>query len=332
MNQLATPRLGVAGAGAWGRNIVRTCARAGVLGAICDANAPALAALAAGYPDVATTCDYHELLRMPIDAVVIAAPAQQHTRMALEAIDAGKHVFVEKPFALEPDEAIAIVARAKSRGVQCFAGHLLLYHPAVEEVLRRVADGAIGEIRHIRSRRLGFGRLRDYENAWWSFAPHDVAVMLALTRQLPIDCTAVASCVTDSDLADFCYADYTFNDRLTAHIEVGWLDPVRSHRLDVIGTGGALTFIDSRNGAYVLQNTRVIAINERGGREARAAGNCRIPFRSVEPLRVEIDAFVRTIQTGIPAPSDGRSAIGVTIALAMASACALTSNVTAIGA
>jgi UDP-2-acetamido-3-amino-2,3-dideoxy-glucuronate N-acetyltransferase len=320
------PRVGVAGAGTWGKNLVRNCAEAGVLAAVCDKNPLALAAFEADYPGIAVTPDFGHLLDLPIDAVVIASPAPQHASMAIEAIESGKHVFVEKPFALDPQDATKIVTLAESRGLQTFAGHLLLYHPAVEIIRHRLAAGSIGELRHIRSRRLGFGRLRDHENAWWSFAPHDVAVMLALTHKAPIDCMSRAVCVTDSELSDFCYADYSFDTGVTAHVEVGWLDPVRSHRLDVIGTRGTLTFTDTHGESHLTQSMRDIGINEYGAREARATGNCVVPLQTREPLRAEIEAFVAAIQNDRPAITDGRSAIAVTVALAMASACALSEH------
>lgn len=327
MSARLKPRIGVAGAGPWGRNIVRNCAESGVLAAICDESDATLEALAREYRGVRTESDYERFLELPLDAVVVAAPARRHCDMALAAIERGKHVFVEKPFALRPEDAVAIVAGAEARGVVAFVGHLLLYHPAIEELLRRVADGAIGELRHIRSRRLGFGRLRSFENVWWSFAPHDVAVMLALAGSLPAECRSQAIDVTGADIADFCYADYAFVGGLTAHVEVGWLDPVRSHRLDAIGSRGILTFTDSREGPSLTLNSREIVTGDGGRRDLRVAGVVQIPFGTAEPLRAEIDAFVRSIESGLPARTDGRSAIGVTMALAMAEACSLRPSV-----
>lgn len=323
MSARLKPRIGVAGAGPWGRNIVRNCAEAGVLAAICDESSSTLEALSKEYRGVRTESDYERFLELPLDAVVVAAPARRHCDMALAAVERGKHVFVEKPFALHPEDAVAIVAGAEARGVRVFVGHLLLYHPAIDELLRRVADGAIGELRHIRSRRLGFGRLRSFENVWWSFAPHDIAVMLALAGSLPAQCRSQAIDVTGADIADFCYADYAFVGGLTAHVEVGWLDPVRSHRLDAIGSRGILTFTDSREGPSLTLNSREIVTGDGGERDLRVAGVTQIPFGKAEPLRAEIDAFVRSIETGLPARTDGRSAIGVTMTLAMAEACSL---------
>lgn len=319
----AKPRIGVVGAGAWGRNIVRNCADAGVLSAICDQDASGLTGLASEHPGVKFSDDYERFLEFPIDAVVIATPACRHAEMALAAIERRKHVFVEKPFALCADDANAIVTRADSQGVRTFAGHLLLYHPAIDEIRRHVSDGAIGELRHVRSRRLGFGRVRDFENVWWSFAPHDVAVMLALTGATPIGCTSNAVTVTTSAIADFCYADYRFAGGVSAHVEVGWLDPVRSHRLDVVGTRGTLTFADSRDGANLTLYTREIVSGPQGRREARMCDVVPIPIEHVEPLRAEIDAFIASIETGVPAVTAGRSAVEVTAALAMAEACSI---------
>jgi UDP-2-acetamido-3-amino-2,3-dideoxy-glucuronate N-acetyltransferase len=319
----AKPKIGVAGAGAWGRNLVRNCAEAGVLSAICDENATALSALAAEYRGVRTVDDYQRLLQLPLDAIVLATPASRHCEMALAAIESGKHVFVEKPFALRTDEAAAIVARADTCGVRTFAGHVLLYHPAIDELLRLVSEGAIGELRHVRSRRLGFGRLRSFENVWWSFAPHDVAVMLEIAGGFPSGCSSEAVDVAGSGIADFAYADYSFSHEFSAHVEVGWLEPERSHRLDVIGTRGTLTFADSRDGAALVLNSREIATSASGERSAKITETRQIPVREIEPLRAEIEAFVNSIETNSPTKTDGRSAIAVTKALAMAEACSL---------
>ncbi|MBV8147748.1 MAG: Gfo/Idh/MocA family oxidoreductase, partial [Candidatus Eremiobacteraeota bacterium] len=154
------PRIGVAGAGKWGMNIVRACAKLGVLTAVCDADLHPLEEVRAQYDGTKVFCDYRTMLSLAkIDAVAIASPAQHHAQMALQAIDAGLDVFVEKPLALRVADAERVVDAARINGRKLVVGHVLLYHPAVRAMLKMIADGAVGTVRHFRSRRLSWGRL-----------------------------------------------------------------------------------------------------------------------------------------------------------------------------
>ncbi len=189
--------LGVAGAGYWGPNLIRNCAELGILDSVCDLDESALAAVARSYPGVATTTRFEELLARQIQGVIIATPAQIHASMCLEAIAAGKHVFVEKPLALTVGEGEQIGRAAAQAGLVVFVGHVLLYHPAVRKLRALLAEDVIGPIWHLRSRRLSLGKLRNHESVWWSFAPHDIALMLAIMGEEPRSVTLSADCFDD---------------------------------------------------------------------------------------------------------------------------------------
>jgi UDP-2-acetamido-3-amino-2,3-dideoxy-glucuronate N-acetyltransferase len=288
-------RVGVAGAGYWGR-----------IGPAREA-----------HPGVATMTDFGELTAA-VDAVVIATPAQFHAPLALEAIRAGRHVFIEKPLALSVADALQIADAADRASVRAVVGHVLLYHPALRALLEAVERGAIGDVTHVRSRRLGLGRLRGHEDVWWSFAPHDVAICLTLMGADIVDAGAAFHCMRDTMIADFAYADLEFGDGRSAHIEVSWFDPNRSARLDVFGSRGLLTFEDSRGGATLTRRSYGATQRlETWSDEPEA-----IPFGNEEPLRLELEAFVRAVRTAAPTLSDARGAVDVVRTLEMVDAIA----------
>lgn len=313
------PRIGVIGAGYWGANLIRNCHQLGVLAAVCDTQLRALDEVRSKYPGAGLFCDVDQMLdSAKLDAVLIAAPAPAHASLALKAIAAGKHVFVEKPLALNVEDAQRVVEAAEAAGLTLLVGHVLLYHPAVRALLQCVADGRIGRVRHLRSRRLSWGRLRAQENVWWSFAPHDCALMIEIMKDTPVNATGWLSAYVRPGLGDFAYADYAFADGRSAHIEVSWLDPDKSSRIDVFGSEGTLTFIDSREGPTLTLTACGDRLNARGEAELWRAETTAIELPSGEPLRLELEAFCRAIRGAHDhIPTDGREGLEVVRALAM---------------
>ena len=319
---ISSTRLGVIGAGHWGANLIRNCAELGVLHVVCDTEPTALDSVEAAYPGVVTTTDVDWLLKSPIHGAIVASPAHLHVPLARRAIAAGKHVFVEKPFALTVADAEMVASDADRAGVVSFAGHVLLYHPAVQRLLELVRGGTIGRVVHARSRRMGLGRLREHESVWWSFAPHDVALVLELFGEPPTLVTGAQHRASDHPLADFAYADANFSRGGSAHIEVSWLDPGKCSRFDVFGTAGVLSFNDAPTGS-TLTLTRC-AIEERPGGERLIRGDPpeSILVPEAEPLRTELETFLSAIATGEPTLSGGRQALEVVRVLAALDAAA----------
>lgn len=313
------PRIGVIGAGYWGANLIRNCHQLGVLAAVCDSDLHALSTVRSKYAGTALFCDVKAMLEhAKLDAVIIAAPAPAHHTLALDVIAAGKHVFVEKPLALSVEDAERVVTAAEAAGVTLFVGHVLLYHPAVRALLQCVNDGRIGRVRHLRSRRLSWGRLRAAENVWWSFAPHDCALMIEIMKDSPVNATGWLSAYVRPGLGDFAYADFAFGDGRSAHIEVSWLDPDKSSRIDVFGSEGTLTFIDSREGPTLTLTACGDRLNARGEPELWRGESMNIDLPAGEPLRLELEAFCRAIRGGHDhIPTDGREGLEVVRALAM---------------
>ena len=310
-------KIGVIGAGRWGANIVRTCAELGMLESICDANEAAILELAERYPNAGLELEVHSLLERDIDAVAIAAPAALHAELALEAIAAGKHVFVEKPLAMSTDDASLVLRAARARDVTLFVGHVLLYHPGVQRVLQLIREGAIGRVRHLRSRRLSWGTLRTNENVWWSFAPHDVSLALEIFGEEPLAASGSELAYVQPNIADFAYADLTFTGRRSAHIEVSWLDPNKSSRLDIFGSTGVLTLVDAREGAR-LTLTPCGERQDQSGRPFLWRDESRdIVFPSTLPLTAELQAFADSVRTGARPLTDGENGLRVVHVLSM---------------
>jgi UDP-2-acetamido-3-amino-2,3-dideoxy-glucuronate N-acetyltransferase len=315
---LESMRLGVVGAGYWGPNLIRVCSELGVLGSICDTNTAVLESLRAAYPGVALEAEFDGLLSRQLDGVIIAAPAHLHAQMCLKAIAAGKHVLVEKPLALTLEEGERIAAAARQARVTVFVGHLLLYHPAVKKMRSLLNENVIGDVWHLRSRRLSLGKLRSRENVWWSFAPHDVAVMLAIMGNQFSSVRASHSAFFRPSISDAVYADFTFSANRTAHIEVCWLDPDKSARIDVFGSTGAITFKDSRDGASLTMNRFQLIQNSDGTSSVQRDISSVVAFGPGEPLREEIKAFLEAVESGKEPESSAEAALPVLKALAMA--------------
>lgn len=312
------PRIGIVGAGYWGANLVRNCAQMGILAAVCDADLHALNEVRSKYSGVALFCDLTSMLEQAkLEAVIIASPAASHAVLALQCIRAGKHVFVEKPLSLSVADAEQVLRAADEAGVALFVGHVLLYHPAVRAMLKCITEGRIGRVRHLRSRRLSWGRLRSQENVWWSFAPHDCALMIEVMKDSPVSATGWLSAYVRPHIADFAYADFAFEDGRSAHIEVSWLDPDKSSRIDVFGSEGTLTFVDSREGATLTLTPCGDRLDARGEPELWRGSSSEIALDAAEPLRLEIEAFCRAMRGGVDVPTDGREGLEVVRALEM---------------
>jgi UDP-2-acetamido-3-amino-2,3-dideoxy-glucuronate N-acetyltransferase len=310
-------RIGVIGAGRWGRNILRVCSQLGVLDSICDANEAALAAAGIEYPQANLESEIGSLLERDIHAVAIAAPPMVHAELALAALDAGKHVFVEKPLAMTVDDAAMVVRAARARRATLFVGHVLLYHPAVQRMLELVREGAVGDVRHVRSRRLSWGTLRANENVWWSFAPHDVALVLEIFDEMPLEAAGTLCAFIRPQIADFAYADLTFTGGRSAHIETSWIDPDKSSRLDVFGSNGVLCLIDAPEGPRLTLTPCGTHYDDLGRPELWRDAAQPVDFTPAEPLVAEIRAFIEAARLGVRPPTDGESGLAVVKVLSM---------------
>lgn len=310
-NPSATPRVAQIGAGHWGKNLARNFAQLGALAAVCD-NHPDTAkreADANGVP--VRTVD--EVLQDPsIDGVSIAAPAEMHAELALKAFAAGKHVFVEKPLALTLEDSRAMCEAATRAGKALMVGHLLQYHPAFIRLLELVREGAIGSVRYAYSNRLSLGKLRIEENALWSFAPHDLSMLLAIMGERPATVTGGGSSWITPGLEDEYRLDMTFSGGRRAHVFAAWLHPFKEHRLVVVGETGMLVFEDSAAKAEdKLKLYRHSVIWKGKVPEAVKAEPETIAFPADEPLKQECRHFLDCCAGKLTPRTDGQEAMQV---------------------
>jgi len=305
-----TARVAVIGCGAWGRNLVRAHAGLGSLVAVVDADPAMAAAQAELYGVAARTVD--EVLTDPtIDAVVIAAPAIAHAALALRVIGAGKHVFVEKPLALTVPDAEAVVAAAEDAGVVVMVGHLLQYHPAFLALRDLVTEGRLGELRYLYSNRLNLGRIRQEENSLWSFAPHDLSMLLALVGEEPDEVTATGGYFLHPDIADVTTTHLSFPSGPQAHVFVSWLHPFKEQRLVVVGSKAMAVFDDTKDWAekLVVFDHGVDWVD--GVPTADRAEPTPIALPTAEPLKLECQHFLDCVATGSAPRTDGPEGLRV---------------------
>ncbi|MEY3014304.1 MAG: hypothetical protein RIT45_3039 [Pseudomonadota bacterium] len=303
------PRVTLIGLGPWGRNLARNLYRRGALAGIVDPSPDAARVAAADYADVPL---FGTLEAAPVtEAVVIAAPAARHAALVRACLDRGSHVFVEKPLALELVEGRELVARAEAAGLRLMVGHLLHYHPAIEALAGLCADGTLGRLRYLYSNRLNLGRFRREESSLWSFAPHDVAVLLRLCGALPERVVASGASFLHPRVADTTMTLLEWDSGIAAHIYVSWLHPFKEQRLVVVGED-AMAVFDDRASEHKLVLYRH-GVDWRDGRPVpRRADAEPVPLADEEPLGREVDAFLAWVRDpSARPPSDGAEGLRV---------------------
>jgi UDP-2-acetamido-3-amino-2,3-dideoxy-glucuronate N-acetyltransferase len=300
-------KLAVVGAGYWGINLVRVFHRLGVLGKICDFS-PRLEQLAVDYPDVGAEASYQAVLDdSSLNAVVIATPAETHFELAKRALRAGKDVMVEKPMTLHCDETAELIEIAERHGRILMVGHLLEYHPAIIRLQNLIEQGELGRINYIYSNRLNLGKVRREENALWSFAPHDISVVLLLLKQLPIQVTATGGTYLQPNIADVTVSTLLFDRGARAHLFASWLHPYKEQKLVVVGERRMALFDDVRKTEKLtLYDKHIDFVNGQFVAERPSAEV--VNFTPDEPLAVECQHFIDCIETRRAPKTDGHDA------------------------
>lgn len=303
MPKSSAVKTAVVGCGYWGKNLVRNFERLSDLRICCDTSDSTRTLIAATYPHVRVTAEYQAVLDNPeIEALVLATPARTHASMAIHALRSGKHVFVEKPLALNTEDAEAIVATADEMQRILMVGHLLVYHPAIEFLKDLVDRGQLGDVLYMYSQRVNLGKVRSDENALWSLAPHDISILLHLMGEEPSEVSATGQAYLQSHIDDVVFATLHFPSGRIAHIHVSWLDPHKERCLTVVGSRKMVVFND-------MEATEKIRIYDKGvNRPATEAapyntyadylqlreGEIVIPrIPPSEPLAIECAEFLR---------------------------------------
>jgi len=213
--------LALIGAGFWGKNLARIFHQLGTLKVICDSSEDILSSKVAEYPDIQTTISFSEVLAsQEIDAVAIATPAEAHFSMVKNSLLSGKHVFVEKPLAMTTLQGEELVQIARENEKILFVGHILQYHPAIIALKKMLAEGALGKLQYIYSNRLNLGKIRREENILWSFAPHDISIILSLVGETPTEVIATGSNILHPQIADTTVTNMKFPSGIGAHLFV----------------------------------------------------------------------------------------------------------------
>lgn len=294
------PSVAVIGAGYWGKNLVRNFYQLGALKSICDGDPRIREDLSKTYPDVPVTDDVDGILQhADIRAVVISTPAALHFEMAEKALLSGKHVFVEKPLSLHQADGEKLVRLAKDQKRILFVGHILHYHPAVIRLKEMIGAGKIGRLQYIYSRRLSLGKIRREENILWSFAPHDISLIVSLTGEEPSYIDSVGSNFLHARIADVTVTNLRFPSGVGAHIFVSWLNPYKEQKLVIVGSSGMLVFDDTEP----VETKLVLyphTINWQNGLPVpNKAESVPVNIQDIweEPLKAECRAFLASVET-----------------------------------
>ncbi len=291
--------VGLVGAGDWGRNLIRTFhqLRDAQLVSCCELDAKRRQAVSKTYPSLKLTDRFDDLLADPsIGAVVICSSAVTHHPLAVAALKAGKHVYVEKPLALNSAHAEEMKGLAEDKGLKLMVGHLLLYHPAVKILKELVERGDLGEVFYIYSQRVNLGKIRQDENALWSFAPHDISVILHLLGQVPVSVSARGESYLREGIEDVVFLNMKFADRKMAQLQLSWLDPHKVRKITIVGSKKMVVFDDVESSEKLKifdKGVTGVSYETYGDSITLRFGDINIPhINMTEPLRLECQHFV----------------------------------------
>jgi UDP-2-acetamido-3-amino-2,3-dideoxy-glucuronate N-acetyltransferase len=309
MNQ-SKARVAVVGVGYWGKNLVRNFSDLGVLAALCDAEMSVEMQNRETYGNVAFHRDFKNVLSdSSINAIALATPAVTHYEMAKAALESGKDVFVEKPLAVDVAHGEELVRIAKERGRILMVGHILRYHPAILKLQDMIREGKLGKIHYLYSNRLNIGKIRTEENILWSFAPHDISVVLALLNEMPVRVSCQGGSYLTPGLPDVTLSHFEFQSGVQAHIFVSWLHPVKEQKLVVVGSDKMAVFDDTAPQKLCLFPHKVEWRN-RIPTAVKAEAEF-VELDSQEPLRAECQHFLQCVESRSTPVSDGQEGLRV---------------------
>ena len=304
--------MAVVGSGYWGKNLVRNFHSLGALRMVCDSNDALLRTVAEQYPGVDTCMALSGVLTNPeVRAVAISTPAETHFSLARECLLAGKHVFVEKPLTLDEGEALELIRLAEERSLTLMVGHLLQYHSAFVRLKELVLAGELGRIDYVYSNRLNLGKIRREENILWSFAPHDISMILTLAGEEPRSVVTTGGNYLHSRIADVTTTLLEFSSGMRAHVFVSWLHPFKEQKLVVVGERKMAVFNDMLDwpDKLVLYPHQ---INWKGAQPVPTRAEAeRVDVTPSEPLRDECRHFLACAAEGRRPLTDGREGLSV---------------------
>jgi predicted dehydrogenase len=310
--------IAVIGCGHWGKNLVRNFSELGALSSISDPNTEIVEQYSKQFNVKKSSIT--EIINDPnIKGVVLAVPPHLHASMAIEAMNKNKHIFAEKPLAMNEGEAEAMIATAKKNKVQLMVGHLLQYHPIFKTIREYVKEGKIGEINYIYSNRLSFGKVRTEEDVIWSFAPHDISMILSLTGQEPEYVSTNAISILQKNIADTATIHLQFKSGLKSHISVSWLNPYKEHKLVVVGHSAMLVFDDTKPWHEKLALYPFKVVSSKNLINLQNSNVQYVKVNEEEPLKNECQHFIDVVEKDMQPLTDGAEGLRVLKVLSAAS-------------
>ena len=307
-------RVGIVGLGYWGPKLARNFHNlpGAIMALAADLRKDRLEELKKLYPDVQVTTDYKDLLNDSLDAVVIATPVRTHFPLAREALQANKHVMVEKPITNNSFLGAELLNLAQKNGRRLMVGHTFVYNPAVEAVRQIVQSGELGDIYYINAVRVNLGLLQPDINVMWDLAPHDLSILHFILEQDPVKVSALGASYVNHyrDLPEVIFLHLRYANNVIANIRLSWLDPVKTRSLTIVGSKKMLVYDDISENKVVIHDKGVevppYAVTEEEFRASyRNGAETVVPITWTEPLQVECEQFIRSIYTEQPTRSDG---------------------------
>ncbi len=314
-------KLGLIGCGAWGKNLLRNFANLPGCKLLwcCDEDSKQTEKLRPNYPVVKFTQNPQEVIQNTnLDAVVISTPPASHFELSRAAILADKDVFVEKPLVLEVKDGEELVRLAEEKKKILMVGHIMEYHAATLKLKEYIDGGELGKVYYLYSTRVNLGKVRDIENALWSFAPHDISMILFLLEKEPVSVTATGQCYLQKDksIEDVVFMNMHFQDGIMAHVHVSWLDPHKERRLTVVGDKKMAVFDDTQSAEKIWIYDKGVETRQDystyGEYLSLRFGDVLIPqIPGTEPLKTECQHFIECVRNRKTPRSDGRDGLRV---------------------
>ena len=307
-------RVAQLGVGYWGPNLLRNLSSNHdcIVKTVVDLSKERQEFVKKTYPGIYVTDELDSVIHNPdIDAVVIATPVKSHYDITIRALNAGKHVLVEKPMATKMDQVREIGQLAKEKGLVAMVGHTFLYNSAVRFIKNIIDSGELGDIRYIYSQRLNLGRIRDDVDALWNLAPHDISIIQYwLNNPEPIKIKKFGMDYVQNGIDDVTFMNITYSNNIMAHLHVSWLDPHKTRKMTIVGSKKMIVYDDISENKVMIYDKgidRMAVLGEQMDFDDPAtysfnhrSGEVHIPvIKWVEPLKVEIDHFLKCIQNNI---------------------------------
>lgn len=317
-NQEPPVKIGVVGLGYWGPNIVRVlqeldCAEMAI---VCDLDHDARTRITKRFPNVTATASFDELLADDsLEAVAIATPVGTHFRLACAALDAGKHVFIEKPLAASGSEATMLMEKARALRLTLMPGHTFLYSPPVNAVRQLIKTGALGEIFFISTSRVNLGLHQPDVSVVWDLAPHDFSILRYWLDDTPIRISAMARGCVIPEIPDVAFINLKYGSGIAAHAELSWLAPSKLRRTAVVGSERMVVYDDTSNEPVRIFDSGVTLPDPTSFGEYKLTyrtGDITSPRIDVaEPLSLELEDFCRAMRAGEEPRSNARLGVDV---------------------